>query len=275
MKTGVRIIILTDNVASRSDLLAEHGLSLWIEYGTTHILWDTGQSDILLANAKRLGIDLSQTDIIALSHGHYDHTGGLPAVAAIAPNAVIYAHPEATIPRYSKKESVHPVGMPPDSVIVLNAKTVKQTSSWTQVCRGVFLTGPIPRLNMHEDTGGAFFLDADCRKEDMLPDDQALVMESEKGLIVILGCAHSGTINTLDYISHKTGQRKIHAIVGGMHLGKASQQRLDCTVNALKQYDVKIVIPLHCTGSNAIQYLKNALSDKIVQLPQSPYLELK
>jgi 7,8-dihydropterin-6-yl-methyl-4-(beta-D-ribofuranosyl)aminobenzene 5'-phosphate synthase len=275
METDIRITILTDNTAARPDVLAEHGLSLWIEYGQKHILWDTGQTDMLIANAKKLGIALSLTDIIALSHGHYDHTGGLPAVTALVPNAEIYAHPGATIPRYSKKESVHPVGMPSDSVNVLHTKTVRQISSWTQISRGVFLTGPIPRLNMYEDTGGAFFLDADCRKEDMLPDDQALVMESEKGLIVILGCAHSGTINTLDYISHKTGQRRIHAMAGGMHLGKASQQRLDGTVKALKQYDVQIVIPLHCTGAGAIQYLKNALSDKIVQLPQSPYLELK
>jgi 7,8-dihydropterin-6-yl-methyl-4-(beta-D-ribofuranosyl)aminobenzene 5'-phosphate synthase len=275
MKTDIQITILTDNVASRSDMLTEHGLSLWIKYGTKHILWDTGQGGVLAANAKTLGLDLTQTDMIALSHGHYDHTGGLPYVITLAPNADIYAHPAAIKHRYSKKEFLHWVGMPLDTVKSLKEKPVKWTASWTQIYQGVFLTGEIPRLNNCEDTGGAFFLDFGCRTQDMLPDDQALVLESEKGLIVVLGCAHSGTVNTLDYISRKTGQNEIYAVIGGMHLGKASQQRLDGTVKALKQYDVQIVIPLHCTGVNAMQYLQNAISEKTVRFPQSPCLEMK
>jgi 7,8-dihydropterin-6-yl-methyl-4-(beta-D-ribofuranosyl)aminobenzene 5'-phosphate synthase len=275
MNTDIRITILIDNIATRPDVLSEHGLSLWIEYGRKYILWDTGQSDSLLANAKTLGVDLALTEIIALSHGHYDHTGGLSAALAVAPQARVYIHPMAIRPRYSKKEFLHSIGMPFGVVQDLETRPVNRVESWTQIGQGIFLTGPIPRQNPLENTGGAFFWDLDCRIPDALPDDQALVLESAKGLVVILGCAHSGTINTLDYISRKTGQHNIYAIIGGMHLGSASEQRLDCTIKMLRQYDVQLLVPLHCTGTNAIQYLQNGLSKKTVQPPQSPYLELK
>jgi 7,8-dihydropterin-6-yl-methyl-4-(beta-D-ribofuranosyl)aminobenzene 5'-phosphate synthase len=167
------------------------------------------------------------------------------------------------------------VGMPSAAIQSLNTRPVKWVESWTQISQGVFVTGSIPRQNTFEDTGGAFFLDSDCRIQDTLPDDQALVLESAKGIIVILGCAHSGVVNTLDYISLKTAQKKIYAVIGGMHLGNASQQRLSYTAEILKQYDVQILIPLHCTGTNAIQYLRNTLSEKIVRLSQSPWLGLE
>jgi 7,8-dihydropterin-6-yl-methyl-4-(beta-D-ribofuranosyl)aminobenzene 5'-phosphate synthase len=275
MNANIRITVLADNTATRPDVLSEHGLSLWIEYGSKCILWDTGQGGVLLANAKTLGVDLASADTIAVSHGHYDHTGGLPTAMAAAHNADVYIHPVAITPRYSRKKSVRPVGMPPAAVQSLHTGPVQWIESWTPICRGVFVTGPIPRQNILEDTGGAFFLDSDCRIQDTLPDDQALVLESAKGIIVILGCAHSGTVNTLDHIRRKTGHRDIYAIVGGMHLGNASQQRLSYTAKALRQYNVQILIPLHCTGTNAMQYLQNTLSEKIVQLPQSPCLYLE
>lgn len=273
MQTDIRITILVDNTATRPDILAEHGLSLWIEYGTKHILWDTGQSDILLVNAKTLGADLALTDVIAVSHGHYDHTGGLAATLAAAPKAKVYIHPEAMTPRYSKKNTVRQIGMPLAAVEYLNNRSVNWIRSWTQIDTGVFLSGPIPRQTAFEDTGGAFFLDPECRIHDTLPDDQAMVLESEKGLIVIAGCAHSGIVNTLDFISRKTRQNNVYMVIGGMHLGNANQERLEQTIEAFTRYSVQKIIPLHCTGINAIQYLQKALSEKIVQVPQSPHLK--
>lgn len=274
MKTDVQITVLVDNVAWRPDLQAEHGLSLWIEYGGKRVLWDTGQGGVLSANAQSLGVDLAQADSIALSHGHYDHSGGLPFVLSVAPKADIWSHPSATLCRFSRKESVHPVGMPPQAVESLHGRPVHWIKTWTSIHEGVFLTGAIPRKTPYEDTGGAFFLDADCRIPDTLPDDQALVAQSSKGLVVILGCAHSGVVNTLDYVRQKMSGQPVYAVIGGMHLSKASQERLDFTVQALKKYDIQIVLPLHCTGEEAMCYLRTALPDRVIQLPDGPSIKL-
>lgn len=274
MKTGVQITVLVDNAAWRPDLQAEHGLSLWIEYGGKRILWDTGQGWVLFANARSLGVDLAQVDIIALSHGHYDHTGGLPSVLPFAPDAEVWMHPLAAVARFSRKETVHPVGMPPQAVESLQSRPVHWIKTWTSVHEGVFLTGAIPRNSPYEDTGGAFFLDADCRIPDTLPDDQALVAQCSKGLIVILGCAHSGVVNTLDYVHQKMSGQPVYAVIGGMHLSKASQVRLDYTVQALKKYDVQIVLPMHCTGEEAMCYLRTALPDRVIQLSDGPSIKL-
>ena len=104
---------LVEDTASEGDLLAEHGLSFWIEYNNKLILFDTGQSDILIRNAEILGINLSQTDAIILSHGHYDHTGGLSEILDIAPNSTIYLHPAAIDPKFCRKASgIKTIGMP-------------------------------------------------------------------------------------------------------------------------------------------------------------------
>ena len=266
MNPIAQITVLIDNNAAMPDLLREHGLSMWIEYGDKRILWDTGQSDLLLANAQKLGVDVAAADSIAISHGHYDHTGGLPAVLAVAKKAELYMHPEAMQPRYSRKQTVHPVGIPPAASQSLKAHPLHWIKSWTQIHSGVFLTGPIPRSSTLEDTGGAFYLDADCTVPDRITDDQALVIESEKGLIVILGCAHSGVVNTLEYVSLKTGKKTIHTVIGGMHLIHADRQRLDFTVGAFRKYDVQNIIPLHCTGQTASNFLNNQLGDRVVSL---------
>lgn len=262
----LRITVLIDNAAAQPDLLTEHGLAMWIEFGDKRILWDAGQSDILLANARTLGIDLAAADIIAISHGHYDHTGGLPAVLPVAQKASLYLHPEIFLSRYSKKQSIHPIGMPIASAQSLQARPVHLTESWIRIGHGIFLTGAIPRLNSFEDTGGSFFLDAECSAPDSVPDDQAMVLESGEGLIVILGCAHSGLVNTLDYVCRNTGKNTIHTVIGGMHLLNANRQRMDFSVDALRKYDVQNIVPLHCTGQAACDYLKNALAGKVINL---------
>jgi 7,8-dihydropterin-6-yl-methyl-4-(beta-D-ribofuranosyl)aminobenzene 5'-phosphate synthase len=274
MNPKVQITVLVDNAAVRPDLLTEHGLSMWIEYGDKRILWDTGQSDMLLTNARVLGVDLAAADIIAISHGHYDHTSGLPAVLAIAHKAELYFHPDSVLPRYSQKKSIHPVGMPLAAVQSLKARSVHLIESWMQIEPGVYLTGPIPRRSPFESTGGAFYLDAECRVPDSITDDQALVLESEKGLVVVLGCAHSGVVNTLDYVSFKTGKKTIHTVIGGMHLINANKQRLDHTVEAFRQYDVQNIIPLHCTGQTASNFLKTILDDRIISLSDDSCLIL-
>lgn len=263
MNKDIRITTLVDDTALGGGLLAEHGLSFWIEYGDKRILFDTGQSDILVQNAKTLGINLAETDAIVLSHGHYDHTGGLPTVLDIASKAKIYLHPAATEPKFSRKvPGAKSIGMSHLAKKAVQKRHVIWTATPAQIFPGMSVTGQVPRLNNFEDVGGAFFVDENYQKPDELLDDQTLFIESAKGLVVVLGCAHSGVINTLDYISNLTSQNKIYAVIGGMHLLNASRIRIANTIEAFKKYEIQKIVPLHCTGQKAMGDLKNTFGDK-------------
>jgi len=263
MKEDVRIKILVDNEAVRADLHGEHGLSLWIEYKGKHVLFDTGQTRLLVRNAQEVGIDLARTDAIILSHGHYDHTGGLSSVIDMVPEVKTYLHPAATEPRFSQKASTaKSIGMPDSAQEALQSSHVVWTATPAQLFPGMAVTGQVPRRNDFEDVGGAFFVDQNCRNPDELLDDQSLSIESASGLIVVLGCAHSGVVNVLDYISRLTGRETVYALIGGMHLQNASTMRIAKTIQALRKYEIQEIVPLHCTGPRAVQDLKSAFGDK-------------
>jgi 7,8-dihydropterin-6-yl-methyl-4-(beta-D-ribofuranosyl)aminobenzene 5'-phosphate synthase len=255
-----KITTLVNNTMPRP-LRSEHGLSFWVEYAGRNILFDTGQTDALIYNADLLDIDLSKTDIIVLSHGHYDHTGGLEAVIGIAPNATVYLHPDAPKVRYS-----HPPNKPPKNVSMPLAACEKiaelipkgnafYTAKPTTISANLLATGTIPRKTEYEDTGGPFYLDKQYQHEDPLLDDQSLLLETEKGLVVILGCAHAGLINTLEHAREITG-KSIHTVIGGMHLRGASEKRIAKTIEALEKYDIQHIIPCHCSGDLAVKLLQ-------------------
>ncbi|MBI9019245.1 MAG: MBL fold metallo-hydrolase [Phycisphaerae bacterium] len=263
MKHNMRIIILVENTASEPDLLAEHGLSFWIEYNGKHILFDTGQSDILINNAKVLGVDLSKTDSIVLSHGHYDHTGGLAAVLDVAKNAKIYLHPDALKQRFSKKDfGAKPNGIFESSVKAIQNREVIWTKGPTQIFPGITVTGQVPRINDFEDVGGAFYTDKEFQTPDELLDDQTLFIETVKGLVVVLGCAHAGVVNILNYISKLSGKKSVYTVLGGMHLLQASTNRIEQTRIALRDFGLEKIGPAHCTGEKAIEKIISAFPDQ-------------
>ncbi|MDD5326325.1 MAG: iron-sulfur cluster assembly scaffold protein [Phycisphaerae bacterium] len=258
----VTITTLVDNNASES-IGAEHGLSLWLEYGDKRILFDTGQSDLLMRNAKELSVNLAEADAIVISHGHYDHTGGLSDVLELNPRAVIYIHPAAIKSKYSCKDSkIRSIGMPEAAKQAVKNYKAIWTEKPLQLCNGVTLTGQIPRKNDFEDVGGAFFVDESCYTPDNLLDDQALFIKSPNGLIVVFGCAHSGVVNTLNYVTKLTGQDRIYAVIGGMHLLNASLERIEYTIEAFRQYQVQKIGPCHCTGVKAIEKFKEVFPDR-------------
>jgi 7,8-dihydropterin-6-yl-methyl-4-(beta-D-ribofuranosyl)aminobenzene 5'-phosphate synthase len=265
MNKQVRITVLVDNTVRSPGLLAEHGLSYWIDTGTHHVLFDTGQGMALVPNMNRMGIDPANADALVLSHGHYDHTGALGIIFNVAVRAKLFLHPHALVERYSCREDLaHPIGMPAATAQQLTAseQRLAYTIDPNEVVPGMFVTGEVPRKTQYEDTGGLFFLDAACRKVDDIHDDQALFMDTNPGLIVILGCAHAGMINTLNYVADIT-HRPIHAVIGGTHLVNASADRIAQTIQSLRTINPKLLVPAHCTGPRGMAALWEAFPDQI------------
>lgn len=248
------ITVLIENSVQRAGLQAEHGLAFHLEAGARAVLFDTGQTSLVLRNAEALGIRWDRLDAIVLSHGHYDHTGGLEAVRAAAPQARLFLHPAALAPKFSRQPdgSGRSIGMPRRTAEALASEPlVRWTPGPTEIIPGLFLTGEIPRNSGFEDTGGDFFLDAACTQPDPLRDDQALFFDTDDGLVILLGCGHSGVVNTVEYIGSLTGQRRVHTLLGGLHLLRASPERMQRTLEAFHSWQPRQIAVGHCTGPAA------------------------
>jgi len=273
---SIKLTILVENTVSQRHLHGEHGLACWIEAGERRFLFDTGQSELILQNAEHLGIDLASAEAIVLSHGHYDHTGGLAAVLERTGKLPVYAHPDVRRESFSgaTRETLRPVGMPAASRQALdNSATFKDTQDVTKLAPGLFVSGEIPRVSEFEDTGGHFWHDAECRRPDMIADDQALLADTPEGVVVVLGCAHAGLVNTLLHVGRILPERPIRAVVGGLHLGRADAIRLTRTIDALRAWPETLFVPQHCTGFAAATALWNAFPGRVMVCPTGGRLE--
>ena len=261
---SAKIVCLVENRTGDPSLRAEHGLSLWLDLDGTRIIFDTGLSDACCFNARMLGIDVTQAHAIVLSHGHYDHTGGLSAVRKLAPDARLFLHPAALNPKYSRAwfRKSRGIGIPSPSAKELKGagNKVVFTQGPTEISPDVTVTGFIPRHSDFEDVGGQFFGDADGSLPDLLPDDQALFFTTGSGPVVVLGCAHAGVVNTLEYVTTLLGTDRVHCVLGGMHLRSASENRLKKTAEGIRRFGVRQMFPAHCTGEKAEQYFARELA---------------
>jgi 7,8-dihydropterin-6-yl-methyl-4-(beta-D-ribofuranosyl)aminobenzene 5'-phosphate synthase len=156
--------------------------------------------------------------------------------------------------------------MPESSKQAVRAHARDGRVVWTgdpvEVMPGIIVTGQIPRNTDFEDVGGTFYLDKQCETADILPDDQAVFLDTPRGLVVLLGCSHSGVVSTMDYIAKLSGGREIDSVVGGMHLLNASRDRIERTVSAFVRYDVQHIGISHCTGSEAARAISTAMPDR-------------
>ena len=264
----LKITLLVDNNAP-DGLEKEHGFAAWIEVGERRILFDTGQSGALLANADRLDINLADADTLVLSHGHYDHTGMLPEVFELNQKLRVYYAASLEIDRWSCREGTDPraIGIPEASrqaLSALPAERLSELRSSVYLMEGVGITGPVPRISSQEDTGGPFYLDSTAKDDDLIEDDQSMWFETDEGIIILLGCCHSGLVNTVDYIRGISGKDRIRGIIGGMHLVNADEGRLHFTFDAMKKWEPEFLVPCHCTGEEQTASMVDAIGGDTV-----------
>ena len=256
----VRITTLSENTAGKGNLLAEWGLSILVETENTSVLLDTGNSVSVAHNADALGINLSKIDRIVLSHGHYDHTGGLRQVLhKMRKDIEIIAHPDIWQPKYArrKNEPDRYIGIPfqRNELESLGA-SFNLTTEAVKIDDYITTTGEIPMVTSFEQVDADLFVkNGTSWQPDKIMDDQALIVNMESGLVIILGCAHRGIINTLYHAQQLTGKEIISTVVGGSHLINTSEERLWQTIAALRELNVQRLGLCHCTDLPAASVL--------------------
>lgn len=263
----LRITTLSENTADMGDVLAEQGVSFLVETEKETLLFDTGRGISTSYNASVLGIDLSRVDKIILSHGHCDHTGGLRQVLrAMRKEVEVIAHPDMWANKYSRRRGKQErfIGTPfqRQELESLGA-SFTMTTEPVKVADNVMTTGEVPMVTDYEEIDPDLFVKSDAGwQPDKLLDDLALIINTERGLVIVLGCAHRGAINTLYHAQHLTGTRRIYAVLGGTHLYNASKERVRLTIAALKELDIGRLGLCHCTGLPAAGLLAQEFGDR-------------
>lgn len=317
---GMWVRILTENTVYKRGFLGEHGLSMLLETEGKRYLFDTGQTDVFLRNAGKMKLDLEHLDGIILSHGHYDHCGGMKYWARkhissqhAFPNIPIYIDRKA----FDKKYSGHPktgellfggIDAEAEAWMKQSADIHYTEHGRATVAENVYLLSEVPSVTDFESVPARFFKEiqvegsqgTDNRNQekngpgiksqpgnnpdnsleiksqtgnnlnasfprlvaDHMEDEQVLVVREQEGLCVFAGCAHPGIVNCLNYVQSSFPGEHIHAAVAGMHLKGCPPLQLKKTIQALQEFGIDVVVPLHCTGLLAIAAIKEALGEQ-------------
>jgi 7,8-dihydropterin-6-yl-methyl-4-(beta-D-ribofuranosyl)aminobenzene 5'-phosphate synthase len=268
----VRLTVLAEDTVREKrspHLKAKHGLSLLVEAtmptADLRILMDAGPPpNVALRNATAIRARVGELDAIVISHGHYDHIGGLLQILKRNSRPVpVIANPKVFNPKFAYKPNLQFIGPNFDQPSVKAAGGILVlASNPVMIAAGVTTSGEITRETAFEKTEGFWTVEYNRLVQDPMSDEQALLINvKDKGLVVITGCAHSGIINTLKQARKMSSVDTIYAVVGGLHLDKAADARITATVDEFSRINPKVIYPCHCTGSKVIDRFRELRRD--------------
>jgi len=262
---SAELLILVDNSVTSEALRAEHGLSMLVSSPPRRVLFDAAATaETLLANAETLGVDLSSLDAAVISHGHYDHTGGLAAVVRGRPGLKVYVHSAAFNRRWSDQpgKPLRDVSCPHSIERLYQSGAVFHSVTHPErLDEHLVLSGPIGGARHGREAfvvrkAGEMVVDA-------FEDEMCLLVKGERGWTVITGCCHRGLRNTLRTARFLARGEPLTALVGGLHLRSAGPQELTEAVELLDRYGLEGIYPCHCTGAEAMEFLRESLPDRV------------
>lgn len=265
----MKISVLMENTALSPEFACEHGLSLYIETQAGKILFDTGKSGLFLKNAHLMGINLAQVDFAILSHGHFDHGGGLMSFMQVNQKAPIYMHEKAFGEHFSKRErndnGLFPIGIDP---LIKNSPRLQMLKGDFSVGKGLLLFSAVPGQKLQSQSNKNLLR---REGEQLVPDpffhEQNLIISEGDKNILISGCAHRGIVNILEQAVHLAGS-PMDAVVGGFHLSSPSRgttesdETIEAIARALLDWPTRYYT-CHCTGLEPYAKLKKLMGDQI------------
>lgn len=276
----ISVLCLVDNSAKRgSALWAEHGLSFVITTPKGKILFDTGQSGVVLEhNAEQLRMSLHEIDALAFSHAHYDHTGGMERFLAYCSEGTpLYAHPDLLLERFPIKGDLPTsIGLRLTPSEISQRLDMRMSNEPHQILPGVWTSGEITKRDEPEGRSLHHFIQENgIWLPDPYQDDQALILEGSSGLVVLCGCCHAGILNTLTHVQGHF-DAGIQAIVGGLHLQDATWDTISHTISSLEKVfrgRIPKIFTNHCSGERAIYALYQAFGDLVQPCPAGTILQ--
>ncbi|MBU2548324.1 MAG: MBL fold metallo-hydrolase [Proteobacteria bacterium] len=271
--SDLAVTVLVDNRTESADLMAEHGLSLLVEFKEDgvrrQVLLDTGQTGRVLGhNLTWMEKHLRDLAAVVLSHGHYDHVGGLPMLLGRLKRPVpVLVHPELWGIRMADGPALRSIGAGFDPIgLAAAGARVIAASGPVPLFHGVLTTGSIQRREPLECSRNFSRLVDDKIIDDQIADDMALVIDlKSEGLVVLTGCCHAGVINTIRHVRDMTGNHRIKALIGGLHLAGAGPDRMRSTLACLAEASPEWVVPLHCSGREETLFLRRHLGPCVIE----------
>lgn len=254
----MKIITLIENTVSKKDLVAEHGLSFFIQHEDANILFDTGQSKNFAQNAELLGIDISTIDYLIISHGHYDHVGGLAHFIENNNKAKIFLKEEAL---WSKMKNDRYIGISKQ----INVKNTRFqfVNKITEIVKGIFI---IPETNLffpidrHFDN---FFIQHEGENiKDEFSDELFLALKNEAGVSILSSCSHSGITNMAE-TAKRHFKLPLVDIIGGFHIRKANELVVDHIADYFIENKISKVFTCHCTGLEKFNQLRSKCGEMV------------